>query len=379
MKHCYVVAAKRTAVVPRGGAFNHLQADELAAPVISALLEELPEAGGHVDQIIMGNALYGGGNPARLAALRAGIPEGVPALTLDTQCCAGMDAVRLGANFIRTGEARAAIVGGLESYSRSPIRSKRPMNKDDKAEPYLRPPFTPWAERDPDMVASAGDLSAELNCSREDQEKYAQRSHEKSLASQGFILKQIVPVEGVTSDKFTRRLSPSLLKKLPVVYGKEPYELTSATIAVEADAAAALLLVSEDVFEKLGGAGCLIEHSVSVGTDPAKPALSPLNAIQTCIKKADIELSDIALFEMMEAFALQGVLLERFLGEQASHKLNKWGGALSRGHPIGASGAINLVHMFHQLVDMPKGARGLASIAAAGGLGSALMLKAFGK
>ncbi len=376
MRRCYVIAAKRTAVVPRGGAFNHLQADELAAPVFRALLSELPEEFRKVDQVIMGNALYGGGNPARLAALRAGIPEIVPALTIDTQCCGGMDAVRLGASLIRSGAADVIMAGGMESYSRSPIRSRRPINKAAPAEPYLRPPFTPWADKDPDMIASAGDLSVELSCTREEQEAFAQRSHEKSLEEADKIQKQIVPVKSVSKDKFTRKLSSSLLAKLPVIYGVAPYELTSATVAVEADAAAALLLVSEELFLKVGRAGCLFEHSVSVGTDPTKPALSPLAAIQTCLSEAGKTMSDISVFEVMEAFALQGVLIERFLGVDQAHQLNRWGGALSRGHPIGASGAINITTLFHQLIDGPSNATGVAAIAAAGGLGSATLLSA---
>ncbi len=374
MRRCYVIAAKRTAVVPRGGAFNHLQADELAAPVFKALLSELPEEYRKVDQVIMGNALYGGGNPARLAALRAGIPENVPALTIDTQCCGGMDAVRLGASLIRSGEADVIVAGGMESYSRSPIRSRRPINKDEPAEPYLRPPFTPWADKDPDMIASAGDLSVELSCTREEQEAFAHRSHEKSLEEADKIQKQIVSVEGVSKDKFTRKLSSSLLAKLPVIYGVAPYELTSATVAVEADAAAALLLVSEEVFLKVSRVGCRIEHSVSVGTDPAKPALSPLTAIQTCLSEAGKTLSDISALEVMEAFALQGVLVERYLGEEHAYKLNGWGGALSRGHPIGGSGAINLAVLFHRMIDSSSEGVGVAAIAAAGGLGSAVIL-----
>jgi acetyl-CoA C-acetyltransferase len=157
--NAFIVAARRTAVAPRGGALASVEVAELAAASIRAVLADAGLAPEQVDDVILGNALYGGGNPARLAALLAGLPQDMPALTLDTQCCAGLDAVMLAATRVAAGEANAIIAGGVESFSRAPIRQRRPTNKDEAPREYARPPFTPWPERDPDMIAAAAALA----------------------------------------------------------------------------------------------------------------------------------------------------------------------------------------------------------------------------
>ncbi|MEP0406120.1 MAG: beta-ketoacyl synthase N-terminal-like domain-containing protein, partial [Roseibium sp.] len=159
--HPLILAARRTAVAPRGGAFRALQADELAAPVIEALLLDSGVERASVDHVIFGNALYGGGNPARLAALRAGLPDCVPALTLDTQCCSGLDAILMASHLVRSGAARCVIAGGMESYSRAPIRMHRPATSKEEPVAYDRPSFAPFPERDPDLTVAAADLAAE--------------------------------------------------------------------------------------------------------------------------------------------------------------------------------------------------------------------------
>jgi acetyl-CoA C-acetyltransferase len=127
----FIVAARRTAVAPRDGAFRNIEPHDLAAPVIRAALEDVGIPAESVDDIILGNALYGGGNPARMAALAAGLPDDVSALTIDTQCSAGLDAIMLAGTLVSAGEAEIIVAGGVESFSRSPLRFVRPRAPDE--------------------------------------------------------------------------------------------------------------------------------------------------------------------------------------------------------------------------------------------------------
>src|SRR5690606_38111887 len=159
-----------------------------------------------VNEVILGNALYGGGNPARMAALAAGLPDTVPAITVDTQCCAGLDAIMLAANRIACGEAEVVLAGGVESYSRAPLRFTRPRGPDEPPREYRRPPFAPFAERDPDMIEAAAALAAELGITRGVQEAFAVASHHKAGAetAEG----EIVEIAGAWRDAFARALVP---------------------------------------------------------------------------------------------------------------------------------------------------------------------------
>ncbi len=369
-----IVAALRTPVAPRGGAFAKLGVDALAAPVLQALLSDIGISRDDVDNVIFGNALYGGGNPARVVALAAGLAERVPAMTIDTQCCAGIDAVSLAAAKIAGGEADIIIAGGVESFSRAPIRMHRPLDPAGAPEEYSRPPFTPWADRDPDMLDAAAALAAARGLPRTDQETYAVESHRRALAD-GVARAEIVEIAGIDTDAFCRPLSAKACARLPFIAGTSETGLTAATTAVEADAAAALLVMSEDAAERAGlGDKCVrITASVSVGDDPAMPATAPVAAVKALRARTGRSATDFDVVELMEAFAVQAMTNIEALGFDPA-KVNTRGGALARGHPIGASGAILLVRLYHDLV-RGNAATGLAAIAGAGGLGSAMALE----
>ena len=368
--NAWLVAARRTPVAPRDGALSGLGVAELAAPVIQALLADAGLA--TVDQVILGNALYGGGNPARVAALLAGLPERVPAMTIDTQCCAGLDAIILAAALVSARQARAVIAGGVESYSRAPIRLRRARHPGEQSTPYSRPPFTPWPDRDPDMIAAAAALATARRLRRAEQESYAVSSHRKAMAA---ALPELVPVAGITRDTFTRNLTERLCARLPVLAGDAECGLTSATIAVEADAAAAVLVVSSELASRLPGPAIRVVDGERAGADPTCPAMAPVEAVRLLFDRNGLSGEAIAVVEMMEAFAAQAMLCCRDIA-LAPERLNLAGGALARGHPIGASGAILAVRLFHALQARHSGALGLAAIAAAGGMGSALLLAA---
>ncbi len=371
-----IVAARRTAVAPHGGALKAYQADELAAPVIRTLLDDAGISGRDVDYVLMGNALYGGGNPARMAVLRAGLPETVPAMTIDTQCCSGLDAIVHAAHMIQAGAAQCIVAGGAESFSRSPIRSHRPMVKGDLPVQYSRPAFSPFADRDPDLTEAAAMLADVRGISREAQAEFAVDSHKKAMrwAEAGDLEQELVDVGdlSVTRDEFARKLSLNAAVRAPVLAGSKETGVSAATVAVEADAAAAVLVTSEELARNIGAKFSIkVTGSVSAAANPAEPALVPIMAVGRLCNDINRAPSDFDRVELMEAYAVQAMVTLADL-EIPAHLSNCEGGALARGHPIGASGALLAVRLFHGLRRGKVGATGLAAIAAAGGLGTAL-------
>lgn len=369
MTDVVVLAARRTAVVPRGGAFRDLEAHDLAAPCIRAALTDAGATAADVDDVIFGNALAAGGNPARLAAAAAGLPERIPALTIDSQCCGGLDAVALAASRIAAGEADLIVAGGLESWSRAPRRSRRPRAPGEDFVDYDRPPFWPEPARDPDMIAAAARLAAELGIDRAAQEAFAVASHAAARASAP--PPGLVTLADQNRDPFARRLTAALSARLPSLAGDAAHALTAATVAVEADAAAVVIVASAEKARALGaGRRLRILGGARLGGDPERPGLAPIAAARRLLARRGVAAADLAQVEIMEAFAVQAMAFVAALG-LAPTVVNPLGGALARGHPIGASGAVLMVNLYHRL---PPGRPGLAAIAAAGGLGSAVLV-----
>lgn len=375
-----IVAARRTPVCPRGGALASLQADELAAPVLSALLADAGLAPDAVDNVLLGNALYGGGNPARLAALRAGLPPSVPALTVDTQCCSGLDAILMGARLIEAGAADCVLAGGTESFSRSPIRMHRPWEPNTEPVAYDRPAFAPKPFADPDLADAAAGLAARHGISRASQADFAVHSHEKARNASGMFATRLVRPQPASPDRdtFTRSLKPETALRAPVLAGDRETGLDAATIACEADGAAAVILMSEHRAERLGLPGLKIEDGTSTGGNPAEPALVPIGLAGRLLTGNGLEVSAVAVVELMEAYAVQAKVTAEALCIP-DERLNPLGGALSRGHPIGASGAILAVQLFEHWRTLGKVENaaqfiGMALIAAAGGLASGMLV-----
>lgn len=370
MNESFIIAARRSPVAPRNGAFRNMDITDIAAPLVAPLLEDAKVTPREVDEIVLGNALYAGGNPARMIALAAGLPERIPALTVDSQCCAGLDAILIASSRIRAGEADIVVAGGVESYSRSPLRARRPHGDGEEPVFYDRPAFSPWADRDPDLIEAAATLAGDRTVTRGEQERFAILSHAK--AAGGAFGDEIVPIGGLARDAFTRRLSTSLCARLPVIAGDARHGLTATTIAVEADAAAIVLIVSERVFSGMRRpCGLRIRAARRVGVDPAQPATGAQAAAAPVLEDAG---RPVSVVELMESFAVQAMSAIADLRLDPS-VVNRGGGALSRGHPIGASGAILAVRLFAEMRRESPGALGLAAIAAAGGLGSAALFE----
>ena len=365
MRPAYIVAAYRTAVAPENGAFARLALHDLAAPVIRACLQNCPIP---PDELILSNALYGGGNPARLAALAAGLPETVAGLSIDRQCAGGLDAILLAARLVQSGAARAVLAGGAESHSRRPLRLRTDA---DGAAPvaYDRPPFSPWASRDPDLHESAAQLADAMGLTRAAQDEFAVDSHAKARAARDHMRREIIALAGLDRDAFTRDLSLKTAARAPLITGS----LSAANTAIKADAAAFVLVVDQDIAAEFSGISpAQIIGGVTLGAAPETPATAPIAAIEQTLAQAGITADRLACSEVMEAYAVQAIACQNGAGLDPS-TMNRGGGALARGHPIGASGAINAVRLFHEL--QRSSGTGLAAIAAAGGLGTALLLQ----
>ncbi len=356
----WIIAARRTAVAPANGAFRRLLVHELAAPVICACLADAGLEPREVDEVIVSNALGGGGNPARLAALAAGLPEAVAGLSIDRQCAGGLDAILLARALVESGAARLVVAGGAESYSRRPIRMATDPD-GGPAIPYDRPAFSPFPDRDPDLHMAAWHLAQRLGLTRAQMDAWAISSHSKALAARTRLRDEVVPLAGIFDDAFTRALSPALAARASGLVG----DITAANAAVAADGAA-FVIVSD---RPLGPNPLRILAGHTCGADPAEPGLAPVPAVAQALRRAGLAPTAMHMAEVMEAYAAQAMACVAACSLDPAI-VNPDGGALARGHPIGASGAILAVRLFHGLTS----GNGLATIAAAGGLGSALIV-----
>ena len=359
MTKSFLISARRSAVVPRNGAFADLTLHALAKPVLLATLKDARISPDQIGEVIVANSLGAGGNPARVIALGAGLPETIAGLSIDRQCVGGLDALILADAMIRSGQHDVVIAGGVESYSRQPIRM-RTFADGRTPEAYDQAQFTPWPERDPNMADAADQLAQQMGISKSAQDAWAINSHAKAVQHD-----EIVEVAGVTADSFKRNLTQKHCDRATVARGS----ITAANMAVAADGAAFVVMTSEkyaqaDSIEFTAGR--------TLGGDPELPGIAPIAAIKAALIDAGIKTVDLTHVEIMEAFAVQAIACQQGAGI-SSEIVNQKGGALARGHPIGASGAILATRLFHDL--QTNGGTGLAAIAAAGGLGTAIVLR----
>jgi acetyl-CoA C-acetyltransferase len=380
-----IAAWARSAVVPREGAFKALQVHEIAGPVLQALLQRAGLEASCVDAVVLGNALGAGGNPARLLALHAGLPERCAAFTVDTQCCAGLDAVALGVGLITSGQAEVVVAGGAEAWSRSPLRLHRPRHAGEAPVPFDRPAFAPTPEQDPDLLLSAARYAAVKGYTRSQQEAFALQSHQRAVAHQADMASEIVPIAGVRHDTHPRLIDATRAARMPVVAQTDAldpmqgqaFALSALTISGQSDGAALVLLLSPAAAKrfKVQAHAAWVAHA-SVGGAPQTPLLAAELAAHAALTRAGLaHASSLAAVELHDAFAVQGISFAEGLG-LSPEQLNTRGGGLARGHPIGASGAIALVRVLANLQrDGDRGDQGLVAVAGAGGLGSAAVLE----
>lgn len=377
-----ILAWARTPVAPVGGALAGCQPHELAAPLVARLLRDAGLAPSAVEAVVLGNALGAGGNPARVLALAAGLPEQVPAITLDSQCCAGLDAITHACGLLALGQAQVVIAGGAEAWSRAPLRMHRPADGGAPVA-YEQPSFTPWPERDPDMLQAALDGARRLGLPRAAQDGYAIASHARALAARERLAAEIVPINGLAHDAYPRALRAERVARMPAVAAGRAGDgmdcsLSTVAVSPRADGAALLLLASRQACERLDvRARAHWCGSASVGGAPDLPMLCAVDAARAAVRRSGWCLDEIDALELHDAFAAQGLAFWDALGLSPA-AINAGGGGLARGHPIGASGAIALVRVLAQLSAMPGAGprRGMACIAGAGGLGTATWVEA---
>ncbi len=384
LRRAIIIAGRRTAIGKVGGLHARRRLEDLAVPVIRAVLADAQLDADAVDEVIMGNAIGGGGNPARLAALAARLPESVPALTIDRQCASGLDAIIIGVRIIAAGGAEVVIAGGMESASTAPWRIAKPANLyTDLPYFFTQPAFVPPQYGDHGMIEAAENIAREYQISRERQDRFALESHRRAIkaVSAGHFEAEIVPLGSggneICDEGPRASLSMALLARMPPLLMAED-SITAGNSCQINDGAAALLIVSEQMHARLGfPPGLEFAGAASAGVEPRVLGLAAVSAARKLRRKIPFAFDEFSAIELNEAFAAQ-VLATADLLKIEAERLNTFGGALAYGHPYGASGALNVLRLFTQLVrknteNVPKS--GLAMIAAAGGVGTAAIFQ----
>lgn len=375
VKEIVIIDALRTPVGKYDGALAEYSAEKLGTHVVSALLSKNKNIKSDVEQVIFGNVLQAGNgqNIARQIAIHSGLSNTVPASTINEVCGSGMKAVILAKQLLQLGEAEVVIAGGTESMSNAPIIKNRKTQEETLSmlNDGLVDAFSGIS-----MGIIGETIAEQFDISRADQDAFAQNSQEKAVAaSQAGIFKEEIVAIGEVGVDETPRPSSSLekLATLRTAF-KENGTVTAGNSSPVNDGASAVILATKDYAEK-HGIPYLAEvvDSTEVGIDPAIMGVSPIEAIKKLINRSELELSDIDLFEINEAFAASSLAVNRELGLNES-QVNIYGGAIALGHAIGSSGSKILTTLSYALKREQK-RYGIASLCIGGGLGLAVLLK----
>ena len=419
----WILAGIRTPFAKAGGPFRRLPSYELGRLAAAEVIARSDLDPGRIDEVILGHCAMPAeaANSARVVALRAGVPESVTAVTVHRNCASGMEAVASACHRLADGDARLVLAGGMESMSLIPLqyrfeyseflegllRAKTPLAKLGaiaRFRPGMLTPRIALAEglTDPvcglNMGQTAENLAREFHISRERQDEFALRSHQRVIAARDRLREEIVPVyvppkyEPVRDDVGPRENQTlQALAKLPPYFDRRNGTVTVGNSCQITDGAAALLVGDDDTATAwptppLGR----IRAFAFAALAPGRMGLGPVFAMAKALKKAELALSAIEVFEINEAFAAQVLAcvdavksatfcrnalgLEKPLGEIPEDRLNVNGGAIALGHPVGASGARLLLTTLHEM--RRRGARlGIASLCVGGGQGAAFVLE----
>jgi acetyl-CoA C-acetyltransferase len=390
MEDVVIVAAGRTPVGKFGGTLAKIPAAELGALVIKQLLARTGIDPASVSEVIMGQVLAAGvgQNPARQASIKAGVPDTVPAYTINMVCGSGLRTTHLAAQAIKCGDAQIVVAGGQENMSASPhvlqnsrdgIRMGDGKLVDTMIVDGLWDVYNQYH-----MGVTAENVARKYDISRAEQDEFALQSQLKAEAAQkaGKFKDEIIPVEiaskkGTTvfdSDEYPKHGSTiEALSGLRPAFNKEG-SVTAGNASGINDGAAAVIMMSASKARELGLTPIArIKAYSSAGLDPAIMGMGPVSATRLCLEKAGWRHQDVDLMEINEAFAAQAVAVNKEMGWDTS-KINVNGGAIAIGHPIGASGARVLVTLLHEMVRRDA-KRGLASLCIGGGMGVALAVE----
>ncbi|MDE3166919.1 MAG: thiolase family protein [Acidobacteriota bacterium] len=380
MREAVIIDCLRTPVgkAPRG-ALRSTRPDELAAAVIGALLEKYPAAKDAIDDVILGCAMpegEAGGNMARQAALRAGLPDSVPAMTINRFCSSGLQAIALAAEQIRAGAADAMIAGGSESMSLTPFGGRKPAPN-----PWF---VENWPEVYLTMGLTAERLQQKYGISREDADAFALRSHQNAVRAQeeGRFAAELVPVElesvspqGRETLLFDRDEGPradtsleALAKLKPAFHARGT--VTAGNSSQTSDGAAAALVLSESKARELGLRPMARYVSYcTAGVPPEIMGIGPVVAIPKALVMAGLKLEDIGAIELNEAFAVQALAVIRKAGLDPE-RVNRNGGAIALGHPLGCTGAKLTATVLREMA-RTESRYGMVTMCVGGGQGAA--------
>ncbi|WP_193046950.1 thiolase family protein [Mycolicibacterium baixiangningiae] len=379
MPEAVIVSALRTPIGTAGkGTLRDTDAHRLAEHVVGSASEDLPAR--QIDDVILGEGLYGGGVIARHAAITAGLTS-VPGLSNNRHCAAGQAAVQSAAASIRAGMDQLVIAGGVNSASTTPRFTRRASSAKDAAMLDWFPPTHPDRADAPNMdmsITVGWNAAVRAGVSREEMDQWALDSHRKAVRAidEGRFKEEIVPIEtpfGVfDTDEHPRRDTSmerlSALKPLhPEIDG---FSITAGNACGANDGAAVLTLASDRLGMPALG---VVKSWASVGVDPAFTGLAPVEAIPKALKRAGISIADVDLFEINEAFAAMCVATVKMLDIDPD-KVNVSGSGCSLGHPVAATGARMLVTLVHEL-RRRGGGIGVAAMCAGGGMGSATVIE----
>jgi acetyl-CoA C-acetyltransferase len=384
-----IVSAARTAVGSFSGAFSNTPAFELGAAAIKAALARANVAPGEVDEVILGQVLSAnqGQNPARQAAMKAGIPQEKTAWGLNQLCGSGLRSVALGMQQIANGDANIIVAGGMENMTLSPhtafLRTGVKMGEMKMLDTMLRDGLND-AFQGYHMGTTAENIATKFQITREEQDQFATASQNKAEAAQkgGKFKDEIVPFtistkKGdivVDQDEFIRHgVTYDALAKLRPAFSKDG-TVTAGNASGINDGGGALVLMTAAEAAKRGLTPLArIASWATAGVDPAIMGTGPIPASRKALEKAGWKIGDLDLIEANEAFAAQAISVNRELGWDTS-KVNVNGGAIAIGHPIGASGARVLISLLHEM-GRRDAKKGLATLCIGGGMGIALTVE----
>ncbi|MCG3090008.1 acetyl-CoA C-acetyltransferase [Sporosarcina cyprini] len=390
-KEVVIVSAVRTAIGSFLGSLKDVSAAELGSIVIKEAVERANIKPEHVDEVIMGNVLQAGNgqNPARQAAVKAGLPETVPAMTINKVCGSGLKAVHLARQAIVSGDADIIVAGGMENMSQAPFLMKNAREGFKMGDQKLVDSMIAdglWCVfNDYHMGMTAENLCDRYTISREEQDAFAADSQAKAAAAveSGRFKEEIVPVpipqrKGdpiiFETDEYVKAgTTAEKLSKLRPAFKKEG-SVTAGNASGINDGAAAFVIMSKEKAEELGIQPlAVITANANAGVDPSIMGIGPVQAVRNVLDRAGIGLDEIDLIEANEAFAAQSLAVDRELSFN-KEKLNVNGGAIALGHPIGASGARILVTLLHEM-KRRDAKTGLATLCIGGGQGVATIVQ----
>jgi 3-oxoadipyl-CoA thiolase len=394
MAEAWIIDAVRTPIGKVGGQLAGMRPDDLAAVPVRALLSRSGVPAADVEDVVLGCANQGGEdsrNVARMAVLLAGLPEAVPALTVNRLCASGLEAVVQAARAIAAGDGQVYVAGGVESMSRAPLAMARPERAYPRGNVTLFDTALGWRWTNPllekaghtdSLGQTAENLAAEGNISREAQDRFAVASHAKAVAAQdaGAFAAELVPVETpegtVNADECPRRDSSlERLARLAPAF-KKGGTVTAGNSSPLNDGAAALLVTS-DAYATAHGLRPLarVVASAAAGVPPRVMGIGPVPAARKALARAKLGFGDLGVIELNEAFAAQSLAVLAGWGlAEDDARVNPDGGAIALGHPLGCSGARILTTLVHGLRRRDR-VLGLATMCIGVGQGLAMVVE----